>query len=47
MDLYSDFYIRTVDARIGAVVKAEHGQQRRTETEFLYELRSGLARGID
>lgn len=36
LELYSDFYVRTVDARVGAVVKAELGQERRRETEFFF-----------
>ncbi|WP_054943596.1 DNA adenine methylase [Paenibacillus ihuae] len=36
LDLYSDFHVRTVTARVGAVVKAELGQARRRETEFFF-----------
>ncbi|MBT2293060.1 DNA adenine methylase [Paenibacillus albidus] len=36
LDLYSDFHVRTVNARVGAVVKAELGQARRRETEFFF-----------
>lgn len=36
LDLYKDFHIRTVEARVGAVVKAEQGQERRSETEFFF-----------
>jgi DNA adenine methylase len=36
LDLYKDFHVRTVDARVGAVVKAELGEKRRKETEFFF-----------
>jgi DNA adenine methylase len=36
MELYGDFRLHTVEARVGAVVKAELGQKRRTETECFF-----------
>jgi DNA adenine methylase len=36
LNLYSDFHVRTVDARVGGVVKAELGEQQRKETEFFF-----------
>lgn len=36
LELYKDFYYQNVDARVGAVVKAELGQIRRKETEFIF-----------
>jgi DNA adenine methylase len=36
LDLYSSFHVKTVDSLVGAVVKAELGQERRRETEFLF-----------
>lgn len=36
LDLYGDFHVQTMDARVGAVVKSELGQERRRETEFFF-----------
>lgn len=36
LELYQDFYVRTVEARVGAIVKADLGQERRKETEFFF-----------
>ncbi len=36
LDLYRDFHVRTIDARVGAVVKADLGEKRRKETEYFF-----------
>lgn len=36
LNLYQDFNVRTVEARVGAVIKAELGQKRRRETEYFF-----------
>ncbi|MFX3639870.1 MAG: hypothetical protein ACE3L7_14640 [Candidatus Pristimantibacillus sp.] len=36
LDLYKDWHCVTFDARVGAVVKAELGQTRKLETEFVF-----------
>jgi DNA adenine methylase len=36
LDLYGDFHVRTMDARVGAVVKSELDQEWRRETEYFF-----------